>query len=78
MKNHKFTLSSNQEINLANKGLIYQNGKEVFPKAKKSIFYNQKTLKENILQSLSFGISFIFCAVFTAAIITLVINLLNY
>jgi len=78
MKNHKFTLSPNQEINLANKGLIYQNGKKVFPKAKKSIFYNQKSLKENIFKSLSFAVSFIFCAVFTAAILTLIINFLNY
>ena len=32
MKNYKFQLSPNQEINLANKGLIYQNGKAVFNK----------------------------------------------
>ena len=45
---------------------------------KRSIFYNQKSLKENILQSLAFGISFMFCGTFAAAIITLIINLLNY
>ena len=32
MKNYKFQLSPKQEINLANKGLIYQNGKAVFNK----------------------------------------------
>ena len=32
MKNYKFSLSPAQELNLANKGLTYQNGKAVFNK----------------------------------------------
>jgi len=78
MKNYKFTLSPNQEINLANKGLIYQNGKAVFNKAKKdSIFYNKKTLKENILNTFIFGISFMFCSTFICGIIILITNFLK-
>ena len=91
MKNFKFTLSPNQEINLANRGLVYQNGKAVFNKEtetdlkstikkalrKDSIFYNNKTLKENILNTFIFAITFMFCSTFLCGIIILITNFLK-
>ena len=46
MKNYKFTLSPSQEINLANKGLTYQNGKPVFKKETETKKEQKQFLKE--------------------------------
>ena len=65
MKNYKFSLSPAQELNLANKGLTYQNGKAVFNKEtetelkntikkalakKETIFSDNKTFQKCFLR----------------------------
>jgi len=69
MKNYKFTPTTKEALEEITR---------MRSERKNLIFYNQKSPKENILQSLVFGISFVFCSVFTAAILTLIISLLNY
>jgi hypothetical protein len=83
MKNYKFTLSPSQEINLANKGLTYQNGKPVFKKEtetkkeQKTIFEGNKTFSEILLEGLIFGTSATLILSILSAFIILFINLIK-
>ena len=79
MKNYKFTLSPSQEINLANKGLTYQNGKPVFKKEKeqKTMFSKNKTFGQILLEGLIFGTSATLILSFLSAFIILFINLIK-
>ena len=79
MKNYKFTLSPSQEINLANKGLTYQNGKPVFKKETetKTMFSKNKTFGQILLEGLIFGTSATLILSFLSAFIILFINLIK-
>ena len=82
MKNYKFTLSPSQEINLANKGLTYQNGKPVFKKEtdkkeQKTMFSKNKTFGQILLEGLIFGTSATLILSFLSAFIILFINLIK-
>ena len=47
-------------------------------KKKITIFYQNKSTKDVLLESIMFAVSFMFCAAFCTAIIVLIYNLIKY
>tara|TARA_R110002020_G_C16082348_1_gene757182 strand:+ start:184 stop:462 length:279 start_codon:yes stop_codon:yes gene_type:complete len=92
MTNYKFELSPTQKINLAEKGLVYQNGKAVFNKEteaelkgtikkalaeKETIFADNKSFSEILVSGILFALgTSVFLTIIASCIIAF-INLLN-